>query len=73
MLLPSYLAVTYLLGYVLHLADGRMTVAAWHSVDGPAYVDVVLLHVHGVRQIHGLPVCVGGGARQAGNEKMKSG
>lgn len=51
-----------LIGYVLHLADGRVAVAARHSVDGPAYVDVVLLQVRGVRQIHGVPVAAGGGA-----------
>lgn len=54
-------AVTDLLGYVLHLAHRRVAVAAWNSVDRPTYVDVVLLQVHGVRQIHGMPVVSGGG------------
>lgn len=57
-----FLAVTDLLGYVLHLAHGRMAVAAWNSVNRPTYVDVVLLQAHGVRQIHGMPVANGGGA-----------
>lgn len=55
-------AVTHLIGYVLHLADGRVPVTAGYSVDRPTYVDVVLLQVHGVGQIHGLPVAAGGGA-----------
>lgn len=64
---------TDLLVCVLHLADRRMAVAAWYGADGPAHVDVVLLQVIGVRQIHGLPVAHGGGARQAGGRRRLKG
>lgn len=52
---------TDLVLYVLHLADGRLAVAAWDGVERPTYVDVILLQVQGVGQIHDLPVATGGG------------
>lgn len=62
---------TDLLGDVFHLAHGRVAVAARHGVDGPTDVDVVLLQVAGVRQIHGLPVAAGAGASQAAGRQRK--
>lgn len=53
--------VTDLLESILHLAHGRVLVAARNGVDGPTHVDVILLQVIGVRKIHHLPVGAGGG------------
>lgn len=59
-----------MLGDVFHLADGRIAVAAVHGDDGPTDVDVILLQIVDVRQIHHLPVR--GGTRQAAEDHNRS-
>lgn len=37
--------VTDLFGYIFHLADGGIAVAAMYRADGATYVDVILLQI----------------------------
>lgn len=54
---------------IFNLTDGRVAVAAQNWVDGPTDVEVILLGVVGVREIHDMPVAGGRGVRQAGSKR----
>ena len=59
----------HLLGLVLHLAHGRLAVAAGHGAEGTTHVDVELPEVAGVRQIYDLPVPAGAGPGETGGRR----
>lgn len=54
---------------IFRLTDRRVAVAAQNRVHRPTYVEVILLGVVGVREIHDMPVAGGCGVRQAGSRR----